>query len=84
MVHEALADWLPASGYRGCAFLNMMSESPTLGGEIQAVIEQHKSELRSYIRRLVAGLDVSPQARIADATPDALHPQSGRQCPGVQ
>ncbi|GAB4362583.1 MAG: TetR/AcrR family transcriptional regulator [Methylohalobius sp. ZOD2] len=62
-----LADWLPTSGYRGCAFLNMMSESPTLGDEIQAVIEQHKSELRSYIRRLVAGLDVSPQARIADA-----------------
>ncbi|WP_022949898.1 TetR/AcrR family transcriptional regulator [Methylohalobius crimeensis] len=63
---DFLADWLPASGYRGCAFLNMMSESPTLGGEIQAVIKQHKSELRDYIRALTAYLDVSPQEQIAD------------------
>jgi len=64
---DYLTAWLPESGYRGCAFLNMVSETPALGSEIQAVVSRHKSELRDYIRGLVANLDPAPPAHIADA-----------------
>lgn len=64
---DFLADWLPESEYRGCAFLNMISESPTLGDEIQNVIRQHKSELRDYIRGLVCELELDDPEPIANA-----------------
>lgn len=64
---DYLDAWIPDSDYRGCAFLNMVSELPTLGDKVQAVIRQHKSELRDYIRSLVTDLEVTPPDRIADA-----------------
>lgn len=40
-------------GYRGCAFLNMLSELPEHKGKIYDVIHQHKTELQAYFKALV-------------------------------
>ena len=64
---DFLAAWLPATNYRGCAFLNIVAESPRLGEDIQALVGRHKSELREYIRALVDEFDVSSPGPIADA-----------------
>lgn len=64
---EFLAAWLPATNYRGCAFLNIVAESPRLGADFQALVGRHKSELRDLIHALVAELDVPSPGPIADA-----------------
>lgn len=63
---DFLDAWLPASDYRGCAFLNMVSESPAIGSEIQKVIVRHKSELRSFILELVSELRIKATEQVAD------------------
>lgn len=39
--------------YRGCAFLNMMSEIPGNGTPIHEVIHRHKSDLRMFFQQVV-------------------------------
>jgi len=64
---EFLDVWMPESEYRGCAFLNMVSELPTLGSDIQWVIRRHKSELREFIRDLVSDVGgVQAPEHVAD------------------
>ena len=50
---DFLAEWLASVDYRGCAFLNMASETPALGSEVQTIIARHKAGLRAYVRDLV-------------------------------
>jgi len=40
-------------GFRGCAFLNMLSELPEPKGKIYDVIHQHKLELQEFFKALV-------------------------------
>jgi AcrR family transcriptional regulator len=65
---DYLETWLAAVNFRGCAFLNMASEfPPATGPTVRARIVQHKAELRTYIRQLVAQARGGPAKGIADA-----------------
>lgn len=63
---DYLSEWLPSVDYRGCAFLNMASEAPALGADIQSVIARHKSELRSFVQEVVERLEVPRPSEKAD------------------
>ena len=41
-VFDTLADWLTSTNFRGCAFLNTLSESADLNDRRQAAIQNHK------------------------------------------
>src|SRR5215471_7683672 len=39
--------------YRGCAFLNMLSEIPQDHEELRGIIHKHKSELQAFFQKIV-------------------------------
>lgn len=47
--------------FRGCQFLNMLSEIPYPSAEVMQVIQHHKNDLQHYIRQ-VAQPSFTPQA----------------------
>ena len=50
---EFLADWMDSCSYRGCAFLNALSEVPDPKHPMRVEIREHKEDLHSRIRHLV-------------------------------
>ena len=51
---DAIAEWVRAPGYRGCAFVNSLAESNEIGDEHRTIIAAHKSDLIKHLARLVA------------------------------
>jgi AcrR family transcriptional regulator len=52
-VFDFIREWMSASGFRGCAFLNIASEIPDMGSDIRAEAMRHKDSLRDYIEDLL-------------------------------
>ncbi len=73
-VFAFLKRWMKESGFRGCAFLNIASEIPSVENEIRNEVIKHKDELRKYLQNIIAaaiesggssaGLDASETTRI--------------------
>jgi AcrR family transcriptional regulator len=57
---ETLREWLASPNFRGCAFLNSVSEMGTSLPEAVTLTAQHKDEMRSAIQAL---LPASPQRK---------------------
>jgi AcrR family transcriptional regulator len=53
-VFDFIRDWMPRCEFRGCAFLNIASEVPTIESEIRHEVVLHKDSLKEYIRDLLA------------------------------
>jgi AcrR family transcriptional regulator len=53
VLFDLLEVWLRNNDYRGCPFLNTNAEQPNPPAELRAIILQHKSYLRDYLRNLV-------------------------------
>ena len=49
---DTLADWLTSTNFRGCAFLNTLSESADLSDRRQAAIRDHKQATVDALRVL--------------------------------
>ena len=60
-VFDALANHLANPGYRGCAFLNTIAETPLPGHALHRAAAAHKDRFEAYFARLLhaAGLDES-------------------------
>ncbi|TKC05816.1 TetR/AcrR family transcriptional regulator [Pedobacter frigoris] len=52
-VFEYIKEMNIKENYRGCAFLNMLSEIPRNDTKIYEVIHRHKSELQTFFQHLV-------------------------------
>jgi AcrR family transcriptional regulator len=52
---DLLEVWLRNNDFRGCPFLNTNAEQPNPPAALRAIIQQHKSFLRDYLRALVRG-----------------------------
>lgn len=52
-VFEFLGTWMAGCGYRGCAFLNTMCETPDCESPLREQIVSHKRDLLALIRGLV-------------------------------
>ncbi|MFV1995360.1 MAG: TetR/AcrR family transcriptional regulator [Verrucomicrobiales bacterium] len=50
---DFLEQWMANSEYRGCAFLNTLSEVPDAENPMRAEVEAHKLDLRNRFRELV-------------------------------
>ena len=49
-----LREWMERCNFRGCAFLNIASEVPTLNNKIRAEVIKHKDDLKLYLRQLIS------------------------------
>lgn len=58
-VFDALALRFSPEGYRGCAFLNTMAETPDRNDALHRAAARHKEKVQDYLARLLrdAGLD---------------------------
>jgi AcrR family transcriptional regulator len=52
-VFDALAAWMVATEFRGCGFINTHAESHDLTEEHREIIQDHKTELASYLDTIV-------------------------------
>jgi len=53
VLFDLLEVWLRNNDFRGCPFLNTNAEQPNPPAALRAIILQHKSYLRDYLRNLV-------------------------------
>ncbi len=53
-IFDFLEDWMPSCDYRGCAFLNTLTETPEKDSPLRLEIENHKRDLLAIIRGSVA------------------------------
>ncbi len=54
-----LREWMVRCNFRGCAFLNIASEVPTLNNKIRDEVIRHKDDLKLYLKQLIALLKKS-------------------------
>lgn len=52
-VFNALADWMTATDFRGCGFINTHAEASELTVEHQEIIRNHKAELAATLDTIV-------------------------------
>jgi AcrR family transcriptional regulator len=48
-----LREWMERCNFRGCAFLNIASEVPTLNNKIRDEVISHKDDLKLYLKQLI-------------------------------
>lgn len=51
-----LKDWMVKCNFRGCAFLNIASEIPSLNSKIRAEVVKHKDDLKLYLKQMISQL----------------------------
>jgi len=69
---DFLTVWMGECNYRGCAFLNVLSEIPDASHPMREEVRQHKTELLARIRELIdahfTGKSNSERAHLAATT----------------
>jgi len=53
-IFDFLGDWMQTCDFRGCAFLNTLTETPESDSPLRLEIENHKRDLLAIIRGFVA------------------------------
>jgi AcrR family transcriptional regulator len=51
---DAIADWVSAPGYRGCAFINSLAETNEIDDSHRAIIAAHKRDLIEHLAHLAS------------------------------
>ncbi len=51
-----LKEWMVKCNFRGCAFLNIASEIPSLNSKIRAEVVKHKDDLKLYLKQMISHL----------------------------
>ena len=57
-----LKEWMTDCEFRGCAFLNIASEIPTINSEIRNEVVVHKDSLQRYVREIVSDMITEDQS----------------------
>jgi AcrR family transcriptional regulator len=52
---DAIAEWVAAPGYRGCAFINSLAETNEIDDVHRTIIAAHKRDLVELLARLTTG-----------------------------
>lgn len=59
---DAIADWVAAPGYRGCAFINSLAEANEIDDSHRSIIASHKCDLIEHLAHLATrGHPSAPQ-----------------------
>jgi AcrR family transcriptional regulator len=56
---DFLIKWMSESDFRGCAFLNIASEIPSINTKIREEVIRHKNDLRNYLKKIAEDLVAS-------------------------
>ena len=51
---DAIAEWVTAPGYRGCAFINSLAETSEIDDTHRTIIASHKRDLVEHLAQLAA------------------------------
>jgi AcrR family transcriptional regulator len=51
---DAIADWVTAPGYRGCAFINSLAETTEIDDSHRMIIAAHKRDLIEHLANLAS------------------------------
>ena len=51
---DAIADWVTAPGYRGCAFINSLAETSEIDDSHRTIVSAHKRDLIEHLAHLAA------------------------------
>ncbi len=51
---DAIAEWVTAPGYRGCAFINSLAETNEIDDSHRAIIASHKHDLIEHLANLAS------------------------------
>jgi AcrR family transcriptional regulator len=51
---DAIADWVTAPGYRGCAFINSLAETNEIDDSHRAIVAAHKRDLIEHLADLAS------------------------------
>ncbi|MFN0027166.1 MAG: TetR/AcrR family transcriptional regulator [Acidimicrobiales bacterium] len=57
---DAIADWVTAPGYRGCAFINSLAETNEIDDSHRTIIANHKRDLMQHLAHLATRHHPSP------------------------
>jgi AcrR family transcriptional regulator len=52
-VFEFLKKWMSESNFRGCAFLNIATEIPSIDSKIRDEVIKHKDDLQAYLKNII-------------------------------
>jgi len=67
-----LKEWMVKCNFRGCAFLNIASEIPSLDSKIRAEVVKHKDDLKLYLKQMISQLkDSDKRYKNIDSNRDA-------------
>ncbi len=67
-----LKEWMMKCNFRGCAFLNIASEIPSLNSKIRAEVVKHKDDLKLYLKQMISQLkDSDKRYKNIDSNKDA-------------
>jgi AcrR family transcriptional regulator len=55
-IFDFLKKWMSESNFRGCAFLNIATEIPSIDSEIRDEVIKHKNDLQDYIKSIIHDL----------------------------
>ena len=67
-----LKEWMVKCNFRGCAFLNIASEIPSLDSKIRAEVVKHKDDLKLYLKQMISQLkDSDKRYKNIDINKDA-------------
>jgi hypothetical protein len=58
-VFDFLIKWMSESDFRGCAFINIASEIPSINTKIRKEVIRHKNDLQDYLKKIVEDLIAS-------------------------
>jgi AcrR family transcriptional regulator len=55
-VFDFLKTWMSESKFRGCAFLNIATEIPSIDSMIRSEVVKHKNDLQVYLKTIITDL----------------------------
>ncbi|MFH1156066.1 MAG: TetR/AcrR family transcriptional regulator [Pseudomonadota bacterium] len=55
-IFKFLEMWMSESNFRGCAFLNIATEIPSIDSKIRDEVIKHKDDLQAYIKDIIQAL----------------------------
>src|SRR5271163_2834828 len=68
VIADVLGEWFDEPDFRGCAFINTISEIPDYEAEQNQIVREHKAQLESFIHRIAAQLELHAPAKVAATT----------------
>jgi AcrR family transcriptional regulator len=65
VIADVLGEWFDDPEFRGCAFINTISETPEYEAEQNQIVRDHKAQLELFIREIASQLQLRAPRRVA-------------------